>query len=138
MGGSTEDALDNIQKQKYAMDDNARQYKREKVDEQTEAGQHNVGQASGDMYDSGTMAMDDSREIIRRNTESLPGTAGPYREEEDTSTSEANYSSSGQTQTSSGTGKKADLSDTDNKDPKGASANLTVKPKKKPKAKDTA
>ena len=113
----------------------ARQYKREKIDEQTRAGQDRFGQATGDMYDSGTMAMEDSREIIRRNTESLPGN-DPYKEEEDTSTSEANYSSSGQTQTSSGTGKKADLSDTDNKDPKGASANLTVKPKKKPK--DTA
>ncbi len=136
MGGSTEDALDNIAKQKYAMDDNARQYKREKVDPQTQAAQHNAGQVSGDMYDSFEMGMEDGREIIRRNTESLPGTAGPYREEEDTSTSEANYSSSGQTQTSSGSGKKADLSGTDNKDPKGASANLTVR-KKKPKG-DTA
>lgn len=111
----------------------ARQYKREKIDEQTRAGQDRFGQATGDMYDSGQLAVDDSREVIRRNTESLPGTAGPYKEEEDTSTSEANYSSSGQTQTSSGTGKKADLGDTDNKDPKGASANLTVRPKKKPK-----
>ena len=111
----------------------ARQYKREKVDEQTRAGQDRFGQATGDAYDSWEMGVDDSREVIRRNTESLPGTAGPYEEEVDTSTAEANYSSSGQTQTSSGTGKKADLSDTDNKDPKGASANLTVKPKKKPK-----
>jgi hypothetical protein len=110
----------------------ARQYKREKIDEQTRAGQDRFGQATGDLYESGTMAMEDSREIIRRNTESLPGTAGPYQEEEDTSTSEANYSSTGQTQTSSGTGKKADLGDTDKKDPKGASANLTVR-KKKPK-----
>jgi hypothetical protein len=109
----------------------ARQYKREKIDDQTRAGQDRFGQATGDMYDSGTMAMDDSREIIRRNTESIPGTAGPYKEEEDTSSAEQNYSSSGQTQTSSGTGKKADLGDTDNKDPKGASANLTVKKKKK-------
>lgn len=110
----------------------ARQYKREKIDEQTTAGQDRFGQATGDMYDSGQLAVDDSREVIRRNTESLPGN-NPYKEEEDTSTSEANYSSSGQTQTSSGTGKKADLGDTDNKDPKGASANLTVRPKKKPK-----
>jgi len=108
----------------------ARQYKREKIDEQTRAGQDRFGQASGDMYDSGTMALDDGREIIRRNTESIPGTAAPYQEEEDTSTSEANYSSSGQTQTSSGTGKKADLSDTDSQAPKGASANLTIRKKK--------
>ena len=46
-------------------------------------------------------------------------------------TSEANYSTSGQTQTSSGSGKKADLSDTDNKTTRGASANLTVRNKKK-------
>ena len=110
----------------------ARQYKREKIDEQTRAGQDRFGQATGDLYESGTMAMEDSREIIRRNTESLPGTAGPYQEEEDTSTSEANYSSSGQTQTSSGTGKKADLGDTDDKKVQGASKQLTVKKKKKP------
>jgi len=110
----------------------ARQYKREKIDEQTRAGQDRFGQATGDLYESGTMAMEDSREIIRRNTESIPGTAGPYKEEEDTSTSEANYSSSGQTQTSSGTGKKADLGDTDDKKVQGASKQLTVKKKKKP------
>ena len=130
MGGSTGDALDNIQKQKYAIDDNARQYKRDKVDEQTTAAQNRTGQASGDMYDSFTMGMDDGREIIRRNMESVPGSAGPYQEEEDTSTSEANYSSSGQTQTSSGTGKKAEISDTDSQAPKGASANLTIRKKK--------
>lgn len=134
MGGKVTDA---IAEQKYALDDNARQYKRDKVDEQTTAAQNRAGQASGDMYDSFTMGMDDGREIIRRNMESVPGSGQPYQEEEDTSTSEQNYSSSGQTQTSSGTGKKADLSDTDNKDPKGASANLTIR-KKKPKAKDTA
>tara|TARA_B100000809_G_C14784500_1_gene404203 strand:- start:191 stop:598 length:408 start_codon:yes stop_codon:yes gene_type:complete len=133
MCGSTGDAIDNIQRQNEGRNRSARQYKREKIDEQTEAGQDRFGQATGDAYDSWEMGVDDSREVIRRNTESLPGTAGPYEEEVDTSTAEANYSSSGQTQTSSGTGKKADLSDTDNKDPKGASANLTVKPKKKPK-----
>ena len=125
-GGTTGQIQSSVSRQ-------ASKYKREKIDPATEAAQHNIGQASGDMYDSFEMGMSDAQEIIRRNTESLPGTAGPYEEEEDTSTAEANYSSSGQTQTSSGTNKKADLSDTDNKDPKGASANLTVKPKKKPK-----
>ena len=117
----------------YAKDRMVRDDYQKKYTEGTTSAQRNIGQASGDMYDSWQMGVDDSREIIRRNTESIPGTAGPYEEEEDTSTAETNYSSSGQTQTSSGTNKKADLSDTDNKDPKGASANLTVKPKKKPK-----
>jgi len=116
----------------YAKDRMVRDDYQKKYTEGTTSAQRNIGQASGDMYDSWEMGVADSREVIRRNTESLPGN-DPYREEEDTSTAEANYSSSGQTQTSSGTGKKADLSDTDNKDPKGASANLTVKPKKKPK-----
>jgi hypothetical protein len=132
MCGSTGDAIDNIQRQNEGRNRSARQYKREKIDEQTRAGQDRFGQATGDLYESGTMAMEDSREIIRRNTESIPGTAGPYKEEEDTSTSEANYSSSGQTQTSSGTGKKADLGDTDDKKVQGASKQLTVKKKKKP------
>jgi len=119
-----------VQEAGTSVQDRARQYKREKVDEQTRAAQNRVGQASGDMYDSWEMAVDDSREIIRRNTESIPGTAGPYQEEADTSSSEANYSTSGQTQTSSGTGKKADLSDTDKKKPEGASKQLTIKKKK--------
>ena len=135
-GGTLGENTQTLTDAKYSADQRARQYRKEMVDPQTQAAQHNAGQVSGDMYDSFEMGMEDGREIIRRNTESLPGTAGPYREEEDTSTSEANYSSSGQTQTSSGSGKKADLSGTDNKDPKGASANLTVR-KKKPKG-DTA
>jgi hypothetical protein len=73
--------------------------------------------------------MEDTREFIRKNTESLPGTAGPYEEKEDTSSSEANYSSSGQTQSSSGKGKKANLSDTDKKKVQGASKKLTIKKK---------
>lgn len=135
-GGTLGENTQTLTDAKYSADQRARQYRKEKVDPQTQAAQHNAGQVSGDMYDSFEMGMEDGREIIRRNTESIPGTGGPYREEEDTSTSEANYSSSGQTQTSSGSGKKADLSGTDNKDPKGASANLTVR-KKKPKG-DTA
>jgi len=131
MGAKEKDAMATASEQfkdRLIRDDYQKKYTKA-----TTSAQHNAGQASGDMYDSWEMGVDDSREVIRRNTESLPGTEQPYEEEEDTSTAETNYSTGGETQTSSGTGKKADLSDTDKPPPKGASANLTVKPKKKPK-----
>ena len=109
MGGGTVGAnTQTISKAKYRADERARQYKRDKIDPATESAQRNFGQASGAAYDSFDMAMKDSQEIIRRNTESLPGTKGPYREEEDTSSSEANYTSSSSGSKSGGQGGKKD------------------------------
>jgi len=129
MGGSTKDALDNVQKQKYAMDDNARNYKRDKIDEQTRAGQHTAGQNTGHLMGEFEAGVAEVGDFAERNTRSLmPQGDGDGAQGSDSA--EANYSSSGQTQTSSGTGKKAELSDTDSQAPKGASANLTIRKKK--------
>ena len=94
MGGSTRDALDNVQKQKYALDDNAKQYKRERIDEQTRAAQHNVGQASGDMYNSFQMGMEGVQEFVNRNTESLRPQSQSSDTPEVSDTQSANYSKS--------------------------------------------
>ena len=95
----------------------ASKYKREKIDPATEAAQHNIGQASGDMYDSFEMGMKDTQEVIRRNMESVPGTKGPYKEKEDTSSSEANYTSSSSGSKSGGQGgkKQSNLKEKKNK-----------------------
>ena len=127
MGGGTLGAnTQTISKAKYSADQRARQYKREKIDPQTEAAQHNVGQASGDMMSSFEQGMEGVGDFVERNTRSLR----PQSEDDQGSdTAEANYSSGGQTQTSSGKGKKADLSEKDKKKTKGASKQLTVKKK---------
>ena len=107
MGGSTRDALDNVQKQKYALDDNAKQYKRERIDEQTRAAQHNAGQASGDMYDSFTMGMDGVQEFVDRNTESLrPQSSADTPEVSDTQSANYSKSSSEKSSKSSSKAKK--------------------------------
>ena len=129
MGGGTLGAnTQTISKAKYSADQRARQYKREKIDPQTEAAQHNVGQASGDMMSSFEQGMEGVGDFVERNTRSLPGRGGGDGDQ-GSDTAEANYSSSGQTQTSSGKGKKADLSEKDKKKTKGASKQLTVKKK---------
>ena len=121
MGGSTGEVIESTKSR-------ARQYKREKIDEQTRAAQHNVGQVTGDAMSSFEQGMEGVGDFVERNTRSLPGRGGGDGAQ-GSDTAEANYSSSGQTQTSSGRGKKADLSDTDKKKPKGASKQLTVKKK---------
>jgi hypothetical protein len=128
MGGSTKDALDNVQKQKYAMDDNARNYKRDKIDEQTRAGQHTAGQNTGHLMGEFEAGVAEVGDFAERNTRSLmPQGDGDGAQGSDSA--EANYSSSGQTQTSSGKGKKANLKQKDKKSVKGASKQLTKKNK---------
>ena len=118
-GGTTGQIQSSVSRQ-------ANKYKREKIDPATEAAQHNIGQASGDMYDSFQMGMEGVGDFVERNTRSLrPQDEG----DQGSDTAEANYSSSGQTQTSSGKGKKADLSDKDKKKVQGASKKLTIKKK---------
>jgi len=109
----------------------ARQYKREKIDEQTRAGQDRFGQATGEAYDTFQTNVEGVGDFVQKNTMSLRPQGGD--DDVGSDTAEANYSSSGQTQTSSGSGKKADLSDTDKKTVQGASKQLTVKKKPKPK-----
>ena len=106
MGGSTRDALDNVQKQKYALDDNAKQYKRERIDEQTRAAQHNVGQASGDMYNSFQMGMEGVQEFVNRNTESLRPQSSDTPEVSDTQSANYSKSSSEKSSKSSSKAKK--------------------------------
>lgn len=127
MGGGTLGAnTQTISKAKYAADERARQYKREKIDPQTRAAQHNIGQVSGDAMSSFEQGMEGVGDFVERNTRSLrPQSEG----DQGSDTSEANYSSSGQTQTSSGKGKKANLSDKDKKKVQGASRKLTIKKK---------
>lgn len=128
MGGSTKDALDNVQKQKYAMDDNARNYKRDKIDEQTRAGQHTAGQNTGHLMGEFEAGVAEVGDFAERNTRSLRP-QGDDNAGQGSDTAEANYSSSGQTQTSSGKGKKANLKQKDKKSVKGASKQLTKKNK---------
>ena len=127
MGGGTLGAnTQTISKAKYAADERARQYKREKIDPQTEAAQHNIGQVSGDAFDSFKMGMEGVGDFVEKNTMSL---RKGDQSDAGSDTAEANYSSSGQTQTSSGKGKKADLSEKDKKKVQGASRKLTIKKK---------
>ena len=115
MGGKAKESISKaseMAKDRLVRDDWQSKYSRG-----VESAQRNFGQASGAAYDSFDMAMKDSQEIIRRNTESLPGTKGPYREEEDTSSSEANYTSSSSGSKSGGQGgkKQSNLKEKKNK-----------------------
>ena len=130
-GGTLGENTQTLTNAKYSADKRARQYKREKVDEQTRAAQHNAGQATGHLMGEFEAGVAEVQDFAERNTRSLrPKGDGDGAQGSDTA--EANYSSSGQTQTSSGTGKKANLSDTDKKAVRGASKQLTNK-KPKPK-----
>jgi len=71
IGGSLGDAAKNIQRQNEARNKNARQYKREKLDEQTRAAQSNIGEASSDAMKSFEMGMEGIQEFVERNTRSL-------------------------------------------------------------------
>ena len=71
IGGSLGDAAKNVQRQNEARNRNARQYKREKVDEQTRAAQSNIGEASSDAMSSFEMGMEGIQEFVERNTRSL-------------------------------------------------------------------
>ena len=71
IGGSLGDAAKNVQRQNEARNRNARQYKREKVDEQTRAAQKNIGEASSDAMSSFEMGMEGIQEFVERNTRSL-------------------------------------------------------------------
>jgi hypothetical protein len=72
MGGGTLGAnTQTISKAKYEADKRARQYKREKLDEQTRAAQSNIGEASSDAMSSFEMGMEGIQEFVERNTRSL-------------------------------------------------------------------
>ena len=71
IGGSLGDAAKNVQRQNEARNKNARQYKREKLDEQTRAAQSNIGEASSDAMSSFEMGMEGIQEFVERNTRSL-------------------------------------------------------------------
>jgi len=135
MGGGTLGA--NTESITGAHESAKRQYqkvKREKIDEQTRAGQDRFGQVTGDIYDKGMEGMTfvgEKGQEVTGFVNRILGQGGDGDDDVGSDTSEANYSSSGQTQTSSGSGKKADLSDTDKKSVQGASKQLTVKKKKK-------
>jgi len=128
MGGGTLGAnTQTISKAKYKADERARQYKREKIDPQSEAAQRNIGDVSSDMYASADMAAKGTMDWYDKNTMSLR----PSSTDDDSSndTAEANYTTSGRTQTSSGKGKGANLKEKDKKKVKGASKQLTAKQK---------
>jgi len=115
IGGSLGDAAKNVQRQNEARNRNARQYKREKVDEQTRAAQSNIGEASSDAMSSFEMGMEGAQEFVERNTRSLmPQDSG---DDQGSSSAEANYSSSSSGSKSGGQGgkKKGDLKQKKNK-----------------------
>ena len=116
MGGGTLGAnTQTISKAKYSADQRARQYKREKVDEQTRAAQSNIGEASSDAMKSFEMGMEGVQEFVERNTRSLmPQDSG---DDQGSSSAEANYSSSSSGSKSGGQGgkKKGDLKQKKNK-----------------------
>ena len=92
IGGSLGDAAKNIQRQNEGRNRNARQYKREKVDEQTRAAQKNIGEASSDAMKSFEMGMEGIQEFVERNTRSLRPQDDDTPEVSDTVS--ANYSKS--------------------------------------------
>jgi len=92
IGGSLGDAAKNIQRQNEARNKNARQYKREKLDEQTRAAQSNIGEASSDAMKSFEMGMEGIQEFVERNTRSLRPQDDDTPEVSDTVS--ANYSKS--------------------------------------------
>ena len=107
MGGSTRDALDNVQKQKYALDDNAKQYKRERIDEQTRAGQHNAGQATGHLMGEFEAGAAELMDFGERNTRSLrPQSQSDTPEVSDTQSANYSKSSSEKSSKSSSKAKK--------------------------------
>jgi len=71
MGGSTRDVINAAGDAKYGADAKFKQFKREQLDEQTRAAQHNAGQASGAAFDSFEMGMEGIGEFVERNTRSL-------------------------------------------------------------------
>ena len=115
VGGSLGAASENIQRQKYAADESAKDYKRDKIDPQTKAAQHNAGQVTGDMMSSFEQGMEGVQNFVERNTRSLM----PQKDSDDqgSTTAEANYTSSSSGSKSGGQGgkKKGDLKQKKNK-----------------------
>ena len=92
IGGSLGDAAKNVQRQNEARNKNARQYKREKVDEQTQAAQRSIGETSSSGMKSFEMAMEGIGDFVERNTRSLMPQDDDTPEVSDTVS--ANYSKS--------------------------------------------
>ena len=93
MGGGTLGAnTQTISKAKYEADKRARQYKREKVDEQTQAAQRSIGETSSSGMKSFEMAMEGIGDFVERNTRSLMPQDDDTPEVSDTVS--ANYSKS--------------------------------------------
>ena len=115
IGGSLGAAAKNVQKQKYAADESVKEYKRDKIDPQTRAAQHNIGQASGDMMSSFEQGMEGIQNFVERNTRSLMPQGGS--DDQGSNTAEANYTSSSSGSKSGGQGgkKKGDLKQKKNK-----------------------
>tara|TARA_R100000808_G_scaffold7203_1_gene21277 strand:- start:11330 stop:11689 length:360 start_codon:yes stop_codon:yes gene_type:complete len=90
MGGLREEVQEGVESAKQR----ARQYKREKLDEQTRAAQRNVGAVSGDAMSSFEMATEGVGDFIERNTRSMPGRAQGGDSPETSDTASANYSKS--------------------------------------------
>lgn len=85
-------------KDKAIRDDHQKQYSKA-----MDSAQHNVGQASGDMYDSFQMGMEGVQEFVNRNTESLRPQSQDTPEVSDTQS--ANYSKSSSEKSSQSTSK---------------------------------
>ena len=127
MGGKAKESIataSEMAKDRLVRDDWQKKYSKA-----SKSAQHNIGQVSGDAYDSFQMGMSDAQEIIRRNTESLPGTKGPYKEKEDTSSSEANYTSSSSGSKSGGQGGKKDSNLKEKKNKQNLSKKALIKKK---------
>ena len=122
LGANTESITDAHESSKRR----ASQYKREKLDPQTEAGQNRFGQVTGDAYDSFTMGMEGVGDFVERNTRSLRPQSD---DDQGNDTAEMNYSTSGVSKSSSGVGKKADLKDKKDKKTQGPSRTFTIKNK---------
>ena len=110
----------------YAKDRLVRDYYQTKYSAAATSGQHNFGQASGDMYDSFQMGMEGVGDFFERNTRSLRPQSD---DDQGNDTAEMNYSTSGVSKSSSGVGKKADLKDKKDKKTQGPSRTFTIKNK---------
>ena len=111
----------------------AREYKKEKIDPYSKDIQGKAGELTGAAYRTVEQvpgALAGAGREINKGMQAIGLMPGDTDAQVSDDTSEANYSTSGETQTSSGSGKKADLSDTENKKVQGASSNLTVRKKK--------
>tara|TARA_R100001530_G_scaffold63730_1_gene45827 strand:+ start:109 stop:453 length:345 start_codon:yes stop_codon:yes gene_type:complete len=97
MGGSTGEIIESTKSR-------ARQYKREKIDEQTRAAQANAGAVTGDAMSSFEMGMEGVGDFVERNTRSLRPQSEDSPETSDTVS--ANYSKSS-SEKSSKTDKKS-------------------------------